>query len=105
MKRWQLLGVYALVVLATAVGFYNVDQRAEHVKSEAQRTRVVVEKFVSSERICTDSNESACRALFERLSRNITTDQRLRLACLVVSLLSAESKTVVQLAKTCPRAP
>jgi hypothetical protein len=45
---------------------------------------------IQREKICSESNQVACRALFDRLSNNITRQQRFELGCSVAVVLKLE---------------
>ena len=105
LRRWQVIVVFVLMALgATGVAFWNgyrINQAedriqrntkiaiAAHVK--ATQAQSFVESFqerIRGEKVCTESNRGdPCRALFQRLAEDLSTQQRRDLACAVAQEL------------------
>lgn len=76
-----VLVVAAATVFASASTFYvlqSANSRADRAADTAREVRALL----VSDKVCTDTNQgAACRALFDRLARSLTREQRFRLAC------------------------
>jgi hypothetical protein len=93
--RHALIGlVIATVVLyAILLGIskYAIDTANQ---AENQANKAAFQTDLAHEKVCSLSNqEENCIALFERLARNITPEQRDRLACVVVKHLRGDTAT------------
>ena len=98
-RRWEIVASFVvLAVVATGVALWNgyrihqAEKRINRntaiaVSAQVKATRAVdfVENFqerIHAEKVCTESNRGdPCRALFQRLSEDISAQQRLALAC------------------------
>jgi hypothetical protein len=64
-----------------------VEKVANQANDRAEHTAIKLE--LSKEKVCSESSDQpvACRALFERLSGNLSEEQRMRLACIAILYL------------------
>ena len=72
---WKLYALLAWIVLITVtngVALYLTNGEGDRLDARFR-----------SQKVCTESNQGACQALFERLANNITDAQRRDLACVV----------------------
>ncbi len=60
-------------------------------------------KYIKSQKICSDSNQKACVDLFQRLSDNITEAQRKELACAVLAELDQQAVKQLENGSNCPK--
>lgn len=100
---------YVLIVVAMAAAIYwihalaeEADQRSHKVERQVERS--LIQDSLKSELVCSRSIQvPACRDLFDRLSRNITHDQRHRLGCAALEGLLPNDK-IAQIRKesNCP---
>lgn len=72
-KLYLILAWLAVTTLLTGLSLFAT-----------QNTVDTVQRILSSEKVCSETNQgTACRALYDRLSDNISDAQRHRLACVV----------------------
>ncbi len=98
-RRWEVIAAFMIVAaVATVVALWNgyrihqAERRinrntaiAVSAKVKAAQAVDFVENFqarIHAEKVCTESNRGdPCRALFQRLSEDLSAEQRLALAC------------------------
>lgn len=101
--------VLALCVFAIGVGIFGISVGYSATKSAAEKAQqeaeeahdIAISATIQRERICTETNQLACRALFNRLARNLTNEQRFRLACGVLMALDREAVREIKEASGC----
>lgn len=103
--RWQVIGAFLTIVLVS-VGLtlffdHRLDQAEKRItrntelaieaKVQSARAEDFVENFrqrIADEKVCTESNRGdPCRALFQRLAEDISSEQRRDLACAIAQEL------------------
>lgn len=103
-QRWLRLGLIAMSITGTAtfialLGFGAVLATHQGQNNEIRKLAIsantqadeAVNAVLQKERICADSSDvTACRALFERLARSVTDEQRYRLGCAAIKMLEGE---------------
>jgi hypothetical protein len=87
---WIAVG---LAILGFAV-YLAVDRSRDEIhevrllalEANARTERLRIQQELTREKVCSESSDQvvACSALFERIARNLTDEQRLRLACVVL---------------------
>ena len=103
-----LLAITVFVVAATAVGYtanlhriQDTDAVVRHVDDRAGRA--LVQSGLIREKVCSLSNQgAACRALFDRLAKNLSRPQRKRLGCDVIAVLDGPGIREIRKASGCP---
>jgi hypothetical protein len=85
---WTLLAVLTVSagVFVGGYGLRRLDSRVEGLAVTIDRRTILNEK------VCTENNQEACPALFDRLARNITRRQRIRLACDVSAVFLPDAR-------------
>lgn len=53
-----------------------------------------IQEYLNSQKICSDSNPEYCQSLYNRLSKNISDNQRFRLTCSVIENLDPETVSI-----------
>jgi len=114
-SRWLRRGLIAFSIIGTACFFalfgfglilHNQSKTDGEIKALALganlQSQTAIEATLNKEKICADSSDvGPCRALFERLSRSVTEEQRYRLGCAAIKNL--EGPTAESLRKENPR--
>lgn len=108
-RRWEVIAIFVIVIAAAAGSVqwanHNTNERIDEAEKRISRnTEIAIqarvkaaraEDFVTnfreriaSEKVCTESNRGdPCRALFQRLSEDLSPEQRRALACAVAQEL------------------
>jgi hypothetical protein len=122
-QRWSARTLILLAILATVqlacggLTFYLLGQNRQRIAENRDRIadiRKIAERAndkandarvlnaLQREKVCTATNDTdACRALYERLSRNLTDGQRLRLACAVLDQFRGEEAARIKAKTPC----
>ena len=103
--RWKVIVAYVvmvtLAVLGSAYNTHRIDDAEKRIarnteiaiaaRLDASRVEDFVQNFKSrlqSEKVCSESNRGdSCRALFQRLSEDLSPEQRRALSCAVAQEL------------------
>ena len=80
----------------------RIERIAKQASDQAESVRVLA--TLTREKVCSESSNQpvACRALFNRLAGNISEEQRLRLACAVLSELRGPVARDLRRSTDCP---
>jgi len=104
-----LLAVTVFVVAATTFGYTANRDRIQDTERvihaiNSTASKALVLSTLGSEKVCSQSNQgSACRALFDRLARNLSPAQRKRLGCDVIAVLDGPGIREIRKASRCPK--